>query len=377
MARWTRFGRLTVSVLALAWAIAASPDAGHAPPTAVDQTASVRSPVLVFGIYPGGAAGAVGPPGVTKPEHPARRLAALEHLRPRGRPFVLHLYAGYGGPKGQTAARQVGREIAAYGRAGFQTEIALCYRPADGGSSADVGGFAQFVKAALKTLGRDRGFVSVEVTDEANVGGAPNATDGSDRDARDALITGVITAHALVGRDRLAHVKVGFNWAYATGPGDRRFWSYLGRVGGRRFADAVDWVGVDAYPGTWGPPLGRGSLAQATARYMAAALRRLRSVDLPLAGIPFSVPLQVTENGYPTGPGRTEAMQVTVMRAAVAAVYTARRRDNISGYRWFDLRDADSASANFQRQYGIVRDDYSPKAAFAVYRALVAADDGR
>lgn len=112
---------------------------------------------MTFGIYPGGAAGSVGPTGPPKPENPALRLAALEQLRPAGRPFVLHLYVGYTGPGGYSAQDQIGQEIAAYGQAGFQTEVALCYRPADGGSEADVAGFVAFVRAAVRSFGGSRG----------------------------------------------------------------------------------------------------------------------------------------------------------------------------------------------------------------------------
>jgi hypothetical protein len=45
---------------------------------------------------------------------------------------------------------------------------------------------------------------------------------------------------------------------------------------------------------------------------------------------------------------------------------------NITGFQWFDLRDADSSSLSFESQYGLMRDDYSPKPAFGAYRALVA-----
>jgi hypothetical protein len=84
------------------------------------------------------------------------------------------------------------------------------------------------------------------------------------------------------------------------------------------------------------------------------------------------VPLHIAENGFPTGPGRTEEMQTAVMKAAVMAVYRARLTYNITGYRWFDLRDADSSSSSFESHYGIMRNDYSGKAAFGVYGALVA-----
>jgi hypothetical protein len=344
--------------------------------TGRDPRSGATPASLVFGIYPGGAAGTVGASGATKPENPAQRLAALRELRPAHRPFVLHLYAGYTGPDGYSAERQVGEQMGAYGRAGFETELALTYRPVDGGSSDDVAGFVGFVQAALRSLAHEPGFVSLQVTNEANAGGAPNAADGYYTGAADALIQGVIAAGEVVRTNHLSRIKVGFNWAYETNAAQRTFWSHLGQGGGPRFVAAVDWVGVDAYPGTWGPALGRGGLAASTGHFMDAALSRLRSVYMPLAGIGPSVPLVVTENGYPTGPGRTAEMQVTVLRAAVSAVYRARQVYNIAGYRWFDLRDADSSASSFESQYGLMRDDYSPKPAFGVYRQLVAEYDG-
>jgi hypothetical protein len=332
-------------------------------------------PRLTFGIYPGGAAGSVAPSAPARPEDPALRLGALERLRSPGRPFVLHLYVGYTGPGGYSAREQIGRELGSYAAAGFQTEVAICYRPADGGSDADLGGFVAFVRATVESFAREPGFVSVQVTNEANVGGAPNACDGSYRGARDALIDGVIAAHEVVRAKRFTGVRIGFNWAYSTDQDQEAFWRYLGRAGGQRFAGALDWVGLDAYPFTWNspaPPTSPHELAAATARWMDRALSLLRSTYLPLAGIPNTVPVQLCENGYPTGPGRTDAMQATVLGAAVTAVHQTRRPYNVTGYRWFDLRDADSSSPSFESQYGIMRDDYSPKAAFAVYRQLVA-----
>jgi hypothetical protein len=333
---------------------------------------SSTAPRLVFGVYPGGAAGTVGPSGPVAPENPALRTAALEQLRSPGHPFVLHLYASYTGANGWSAAQQVGQELVEYGHAGFQTELVVCYRPADGGSPADVDGFVEFVRDAVRSLGHTPGFVLLQVTNEANQGGSANTSDGYYTGAPDALVDGVIAAKSEIRRDGFAPLKVGFNWAYATDEGQRGFWRYLRRRGGRRFVDDLDWVGLDAYPGTWGPALGGRGLAAETTSFLDVALRAVRVTYMPLAGIPHNVPLRVSETGYPTGPGRTEAMQVTVMKAAVGAVYHARATYNITGFRWFDLRDADSSSSSFESQYGLMRDDYSPKLAFGAYRALVA-----
>ena len=51
----------------------------------------------------------------------------------------------------------------------------------------------------------------------------------------------------------------------------------------------------------------------------------------------------------------------------VRAVHDFRGNYNVTDYRWFDLRDGDSSNPNFQQQFGIMRDDYSPKPAFDVF----------
>jgi hypothetical protein len=55
----------------------------------------------------------------------------------------------------------------------------------------------------------------------------------------------------------------------------------------------------------------------------------------------------------------------------VRAVHDARGVFNVSDYRWFNLRDAQTASPNFQQQYGLMTDAYEPKPAFKRYAALV------
>jgi len=57
---------------------------------------------IVFGIYPGGPAGAVLPVSGTVPEDPAARMAAVDELRGSpGRPFVVRLYLAYTGDAAQ------------------------------------------------------------------------------------------------------------------------------------------------------------------------------------------------------------------------------------------------------------------------------------
>lgn len=329
------------------------------------------APPLIFGIYPGGGAGTVGPGGPTVPEDPTKQLADLRQLRPAGRPFVLHLYASYSGPGSSSPAEQVGQQIAQYTHAGFQTELVLTYRPGDHKPAGDAPAFAAFARSAVRSFGPNPAFVALQVTNEANIGNAPNAADGYYAGAQDALIDGVIAAKAEARKNGFEQLAVGFNWAYSLDAAETGFWRTLGKRGGAAFRDSLDWVGLDVYPGTWGPKTAGGDLAAEATRTMLDSLRTLRS-NMLLAGLAPSVPLHVSENGYPTGPKRTEAMQVTVMRAAITAVSAHRTTYNVTDYRWFDLRDADSSHPSFESRYGLLHDDYTPKAGFAVYRNLVA-----
>jgi hypothetical protein len=90
------------------------------------------------------------------------------------------------------------------------------------------------------------------------------------------------------------------------------------------------------------------------------------------AGIPESIPIHVEENGWPTAPPeRSYEQQAQVAETLVRAVHDFRGTYNISDYRWFNLRDGDTTSPNFQTQYGLMTDEYQPKPAYGVYKRLV------
>jgi hypothetical protein len=334
------------------------------------RRAAAAAVPLVFGIYPGGAAGTVGPSGRTIPEDPVRRLAALQQLRAGARPFVLHLYDAFTSRADAAGLPAwLAADVAAYTAAGFRIELVLTYRPAD--PAGDVDGFVDFTRARVRQLGPNRAVTDLQVTNEVNVTAAPDAADGAYAGARDALVRGVIAAKDEARRGGFGQLEVGFNWAYQTGPAEQAFFASLRAKGGAALASAVDWVGIDAYPGTWGPRLAAGGLEASVRSATVAAMRSLRTDLLPRAGL-GRADIHFSESGYPTGAGRTEQMQQTVMRAAIGAIADAAAAYGVTDYRWFDLRDADSAAPSFESRYGITRDDYSPKPAFATYRGLIA-----
>jgi hypothetical protein len=166
-----------------------------------------------------------------------------------------------------------------------------------------------------------------------------------------------------------SQLRIGFNWFYRTDPGNEdSFWNYLGDHGGKRFVAALDWVGLDVYPGTFFPPT---VPAASTGDFVINALSQMRQCFLRAAKIPKTVPIHIEENGYPTGPGRSYDDQRAALESMIGAANTYRANYNVTNYFWFDLRDADSGSPNFQQQYGLMRDDYAPKPAFGSYRALI------
>src|SRR4051794_38410992 len=80
---------------------------------------------LVFGIYPGGAAGTVGPSGRPRPEVPELRGRSLRRLRGNPeRPFVVHLYDSYTRTSdGAAVPPWLASQIADYTADGFQIEL--------------------------------------------------------------------------------------------------------------------------------------------------------------------------------------------------------------------------------------------------------------
>ena len=345
----------------------------HAEPTRAlsdSQHGTTRAP-LVFGIYPGGAAGTVGPTGHTVPDNPSKQLAALQELRSDEHRFVLRLYASYSGPRTPSPTEQVGPAITAYTTAGFQIELVLTYRPTDQNPTEDVRGYVTFVRSAVDAFGPNPNVIALQVTNEANITNAPNAADGYYAGVVSALVDGVIAAKQHATSIGAGQLTVGFNWAYSRDPAETEFWRALDRAGDA-FRRSLDWVGLDVYPLTWGPRSGGNDLETQTTNTILDALSALRDHFMPVAQLPNTVAIHVSECGFPTGPKRTNATQTTVLTASVLVVNNERSTFNVTDFRWFDLRDADSSSTNFENQYGLLRDDYAPKPAFDVYRQLIA-----
>src|SRR3954454_18826590 len=325
-------------------------------------------PALTFGITPAGEAGALGPAVPAAPDDPPRTLAALSRLRPPGAPFVLRLNRFFWSD-GDAGIARFAALVDRYTRAGYPVELQLRYHPRPD-QEGDIAAWVEFVRTVVDRFGPNQRVWGLQVTNEVNFTISPDSSDGAYRGARDALIAGVEAAHAEAARRGFRRLRIGFNWFYRMDPASEAgFWGYLRDHGGPAFVHAVDWVGLDAYPGTFFPPTEPpGGHRDA----MVNALSTLRCF-LAGAGIGMATPIHVEETAWPTQPPmRSYDQQAQVLEAMVRAVSDFRGTFNVTDYRWFDLRDHSTSSTNFQHHYGLLEDNYTAKPAFASYGRLVA-----
>ena len=352
----------------VATASGGSPSLARCLATPAPATPSVvPSGPLSFGVYSGGPVGTVSATWAPVAENPTARLQALQALR-GNEPLTVHLYEMYTGDGSADAMNAAtDQQIAQDTAAGLQVELVDEYRPSDAIPAVDVPGFSGWVRDTVRRYGPNPGVTSLQVTNEANQPGSPGTSDGAYPGATDALIQGIEAAHAERAAGGYAQLRIGFNWAYGAGAAQTSFFAAL-RQGGVAFTSAVDWVGADVYPGVWNSTA---ATPAAAAAVVVGALRQLRQCYLPLAGLSASTTLAVTENGYPTSADRSYAEQALFLQAEASAVSAFRSQYGVRAYRVFDLRDSNSQDPDLESQYGLMRDDYTPKPAFQTLHGLI------
>jgi hypothetical protein len=320
---------------------------------------------LRFGIFPLEAGSAGAAQGTPAPEDPAKALDALGRLRPPGRELVLRLNRMFWAD-GDAGLARFAAIVDGYARAGFRTELQVRYHPPDG-HAGDIAGWLDYVRAAVRTFAPRSSVVGLSITNEANLPGSPNTSDGFYTGVRSALVQGVIAARAEADRLGRPDLRIGFSYAYRSAPqSDDQFFEDLGREGGAAFAAAVDEVGLQIYPGLFWPPATTDPAGDTI-----EALTLLRDCWLPKAGLGRDVALTITENGYATRGGTGEDRQAADLAATVDAVSRYSGTLGITDYRYFNLRDNDSTGPDLFDAVGLLFDDYREKAAFATLRDAI------
>jgi hypothetical protein len=350
--------------LVLGWsAPAAAQDCLSAEPPA---PAAPPQPVRM-GIFPLAAGSAGAAQGEPAPEDPARALAALHALRPPGKELVVRLNRMFWAD-GDAGLARFATLVDEYAREGFRSELQVRYHPPEG-HAGDIAGWLEYVRAAVRRFAPRRSVVALSITNEANLPGSPNTSDGFYPGVRDALVQGVIAARAEADRLGRPDLSIGFSYAFRGAPqSDDAFWEELGAKGGAAFAAAVGHVGLQVYPGLFWPPV-----TTDPAGDVLEALTLLRSCWMPKAGLGAGVPLWVTENGYATRGGAGLDEQARRVTATIDALAGWSGTLGISDYRYFNLRDNRSQGADLFDAVGLLFDDYREKPAFAALRNAVAA----
>ncbi|MEO8967874.1 MAG: hypothetical protein ABI355_09715 [Solirubrobacteraceae bacterium] len=331
---------------------------------------------LRFGVDPGIAGSVGGAQLPTVPDDPAKDVSFSSQLRPAGHVLVVRLNRLFWSG-GDPLIGQFQTLVAEYAKAGLQVELQVRYHPPSG-QDGNLQAWQAYVRHVVDVFGPDPNVVAMTITNEVNVSFSPNTSDGSYTAANDALIQGIEAAHAEAITRGYRQLQFGFTYAYRFSPvGDTAFFSYLGTHGGSALRQALGFVGVDFYPGsvyplTMGPTdTYRGDTAQ--------ALGTVRDCLMPLAALDSTVPIWITENGIPTGASTAEAQQASGLTQLVDAARDYSGTFNVTDYRWFNLRDSNSSDAagslpgvatTFTTD-GLLRDDYTPKPAFAAYRDLI------
>ena len=326
-----------------------------------------------MGIDPGLAGSSGGSQIPTVPDYPARDLSAVKSLSVPGRQLVVRLNRLFWSA-GEKGIRKFQRLVKMYTRAGFPVELQVRYHPPSG-KEGDIRAWTAYVRHVVDVFGRNRRVIDMTITNEVNLTVSPNTSDGPYSGSKDALLRGIVAAHAEAQRRGYRQLRFGFTYAYRWSPkSDAAFFSYLGAHGGTRFRRALGFVGLDFYPGTFYPPAM--SPTDTYQAELAQAGGTVRACFLPMAHVGPQVPIWITENGIPTNHKTSQAQQASALTELVRAVHAYSGTYNITDYRWFNLRDSTDSGPATQVPLtfstdGLLRADYSRKKSFAVYRRMI------
>jgi hypothetical protein len=311
---------------------------------------------LTFGIYYGGTVESPNELALGKPDSPDEVNRALDRLQ-SGRSFLVRTYLRFTGCEGDedTGSLPSKSDLARYTWNGRKLDLVLSNWDRTGNMSRWVG----FIQKAIDNYGEY--IQNLQICEEPNLFEYPG--DGRFGHSVQAVLLGVQAAREALRKRRLP-AAVGFN-AVPTFVINDSFWQGIARQADARFLNAVDYVGLNLYVDVAEPVVGLVEDA------VGDTLTRFRQETLAQAGIPATVPLHISENGWPTGPNRFYTRQADVLESIVKRVYDLRNALNITQFELYSLRDADTANPEFRRQFGIMRDDYTPKPAFDTYRRLI------
>jgi hypothetical protein len=278
---------------------------------------------------------------------------------PSGAPMGVHLYVGYQDP--DLSVRLA--PIRAYHAAGYRTLLTIKANAGTGVLTPQL--YSAYVTQILsQTAGT---LDAVEITNEGNVPGSPETSDGSNPSIIEDLVAGVQTAKSYALGHRL-NLSVGFNWAFDYHLNLNDFWQQLKLDATPQFLRSVDFLGLHTYPNfasaatTVDGSINRGEIdALQTAR-----------CEMADVGLTSNVPIDITEVGYPVPNPSYLAAQGDYWARVLDTIYAYRANDGIRSVYVFRYPGiATAASADF----GIVNANGTPRPSYDVIRDRIAQFD--
>jgi hypothetical protein len=315
-----------------------------------------RSLSFEFGAYIGGASGTES--GMTSgPMDDSKRIIlALNELQGSAPSFLVRCYAGYHGA--DQTARTLAADIGHYVTATRKLDLVLCFQA----NESNMIEWKRFIATHIAQYGEQLRYL--QITEEANV--SLPSLDGYYSNSRKALVEGIIHAKKII-REYGYSTQVGFNATPDFNP-NKTFWNEIKQLASQDFYDSLDYVGLDFFPGVFRPlPSNDPSEVE---KLICNVIRAYKN-DIVNAGIHEEIPLHITENGFATIDDKSEEQQSEMLSTIVSTLFKLKLEFNIRTYELFSLRDADSNVKNVFYQFGIMRDDYSPKQAFFTFRDLI------
>lgn len=314
---------------------------------------------MTFGIYIGSVAGTDSELAIGQPDNPSKINSALSEIQKDDCTIVIRGYIQYLGDS--KLAYEAPENILQYSNETRKIDLVLCYRSI----SYHKTDWENTIKSVIQRFGDE--LYSLQITEEPNLR-VSFSGDGGFEDIEKALKDGVITAKNEINRLKY-QTKVGFNVVPSFNPADN-FWQIMGSDEYQELRNAIDYIGLDFYPDVFRPVAEDGHPSDLI-ESVKNVLRYVRDVNFQEGKIPPSVPIHITENGWPTGEQRSYERQAVVIEKVIRTIYSLKSELNISHYELFSLRDTNSSNENLFYQFGLLKDDYSPKPAFSVFCKLI------
>jgi hypothetical protein len=278
---------------------------------------------------------------------------------PSGAPMGVHLYTSYEDPQLPTRLAA----IRAYHAAGYQTLLTIHANASNGVLTPSM--YSDYITQVLQQTGATLN--AVEITNEGNVPGSPETSDGSNPLIIEDLIAGVETAKNYA-RAHDPNVAIGFNWVFDYHLDLNDFWQQLKLQATPTFLHDVDFLGLHTYPnlGSAATPVN-----DSTNSGEIDALQTARC-EMTYLGLPTTVPIDITEVGYPVSSPADYATQADYWSRVLNTIYAYRANDGIRSVYIFRFPPTVSAAS---ADFGIVNADGAARPSYDVIKASIAKFD--